>query len=202
MNLLRRKWLLMALFGFLAAASTATLWAQENTETREEKKMEGGGEPDFAWHLVNTAIFAIGIGFALVKLGPSFFNARSADIQKAIRDATGLKMEAEFRSSEMDRKMATLPQEVEKMREQSRQEMEREHARRRAETAQELKNIEARLAADVDGMRAEGAMQIRRRATQAAVERAEQRLKEQPSSESDPALVGDFVRLVQRGRAQ
>ncbi len=98
-------------------------------------------ESEMKWHVINTAIFAAGLGFAIWKLAPAFFNARSADIQKAIREATGLKMQADLRYSEMDRKMATLAEEVKRMREQSRIEMEREHGRRQGETADELEHI-------------------------------------------------------------
>ena len=196
-----RGWLPLALYAGMLSLSATALLGQLNTETKQEQRVEGGTEPGFAWHVINTAIFAIGIGYALVKWGPSFFNARSADIQKAIRDATGLKMEAEFRSSEIDRKMATLPQEVERMREQSRQEMEREHERTKANTVQELQHIDSTVSADIDGMRAEGAAQLRMRATRAAIGLAEKRLKERASSgEADPSLLGDFVRLVERGR--
>ncbi len=80
------------------------------------------------WKIINTALFVIGLGWFLWKYGPAFFNARSADIQKAIKDATGLKLEADFRYSEIDRKMATLADEVRRMREQASRELEREHA--------------------------------------------------------------------------
>ena len=161
--------------------------------------MEGGTEPDFGLHLLNTGIFAAALGYALWKLGPKFFNARSEDIQKAIKDATGLKMEADFRSSEIDRKMATLPDAVNKMRAQARQEMEREHQRRQAETAEELKRIDHTVAADIDGMRAEGQAQIRRRATHAALWLAEKRLREGLAGQTDDAHLGDFIHLVEQG---
>ena len=86
------------------------------------------------WKIANTLIFAIGLGYLIAKYAPAFFNARSGEIQKAIQDATGLKIEAEFRSSEIDRKMAGLAEEVKKLRQQYADELEREHERFRHET--------------------------------------------------------------------
>jgi len=91
---------------------------QANVQPRESEKGENENA-DAKWHLINTALFAIGLGWAIWKMAPSFFNARSADIQRAITEATGLKMQADLRYSEIDRKMATLPDEVKRMKEQS-----------------------------------------------------------------------------------
>src|ERR1700756_2411018 len=71
------------------------------------------------WKLINSAIFAVLLGWFLWKYAPRFFNARSADIQRAIKEATGLKLDADYRYSEIDRKMALLGEEVQKMREQA-----------------------------------------------------------------------------------
>ena len=201
-KLFRRRWLSASLFGLLLTLSATALFAQENTETREEKRVEGGAEPDFGLHLLNTGIFAVALGYALWKLGPKFFNARSADIQKAIKDATGLKMDADFRSSEIDRKMATLPDEVNRMREQARREMEREHQRRQAETEEAIKRIEHTVEANIEGMRAEGRAHIRRRATRAALALAERRLRERAVGPMGDADLKDFIHLVEQGAAE
>ena len=93
------------------------------------------------WKIINFALFLIGLGYLLWKFAPRFFNARSADIQKAIQDATGLRIQAEFRYSEIDRKMATLPAEVKRLREEASAQMERAHQRRLHETASEIAHI-------------------------------------------------------------
>ena len=77
------------------------------------------------WKLINSAIFAVLLGWFLWKYAPRFFNARSADIQRAIKEATGLKLDADYRYSEIDRKMALLGEEVQKMREHARMEVPR-----------------------------------------------------------------------------
>jgi F0F1-type ATP synthase membrane subunit b/b' len=152
------------------------------------------------WKVANTLIFAAALGYLIAKTAPRFFNARSAEIQKAIQDATGLKIEAEFRSSEIDRKMATLAAEVNKLREQSAAEMEREHARMRKDTAVEIEHIHRNVAAEIEAFRFGAIRQVREHTAQLALELAERRLASQLSSGDQEEMVRDFVHLVERGR--
>ncbi|MGC2657087.1 MAG: ATP synthase F0 subunit B [Bryobacteraceae bacterium] len=154
------------------------------------------------YKIINTAIFAAGLGYLIYKYAPRFFNARSADIQKAIKDATGLKIEAEFRSSEIDRKMATLADEVKSMREQSNAAMEREHDRLRRDTQDERRRMAEHVEAELQALRAESEHRIRRNTANLALQRAEEQLRSQvgAGSSSEQDLLQDFVRLVESGR--
>ena len=181
-----------ALFLFVGAHSSLHAQTASQRDVAEQ-------ESELKWHIINSAIFAACLGFAIWKLAPAFFNARSADIQKAIKDATGLKMQADFRYSEIDRKMATLPEEVKRMREQSRIEMEREHERRRQESAEELEHINKNITAEIQALRSEATDQIRQRTAQLALRLAERQLRDTgPSSNSQ--LFQDFLHLVERGK--
>jgi len=155
---------------------------------------------EFIWKVLNFAIFAGGIGYAIVKFGPSFFNARSADIQKAIKDATGLKMDADLRYSEIDRKMANLSSEVGKLRAESQAEMRREHERMSAQTQEEIAYIQKSALSQIDALRTEGAVTLRVHATQQALALAEARLRERFAAADQKDLFGDFVKLVERGK--
>lgn len=152
------------------------------------------------WKIINTALFVIGLGYLIAKFAPRFFNARSADIQKAIQDATGLRIEAEFRYSEIDRKMATLADEIKRMREQAAIEMERAHQRFRHETELEIEHIHANTRAEIDALRQEGADQVRRHTAQLALDSAERRLRDRLASQDSTPLIDDFIRLVERGK--
>jgi F-type H+-transporting ATPase subunit b len=155
---------------------------------------------DLIWKILNFVIFAGGIGYAIVKFAPSFFNARSADIQKAIKDATGLKMNADLRYSEIDRKMANLASEVGKLRAESQAEMRREHERMSAQTQEEIAYIQKSALSQIDALRTEGAVTLRVHATQQALAIAEARLRERFAAADQKDLFGDFVRLVERGK--
>lgn len=183
----------------LFAALLLVLGAHSVGAQTASQKDAAEQEGEFKWHLINSVIFAAGLGFALWKYAPAFFNARSTDIQKAIREATGLKMQADLRYSEIDRKMATLGEEVKQMREQARSQMEREHQRRQEETAGELAHINSSVAAEIGALRAEAAHQIRQRTAQLALRQAERRLQETAASSND-VLFQDFIHLVERGK--
>ncbi len=150
--------------------------------------------------IVNTVLFAIGLGYLVWKYAPAFFNARSADIQKAIQDAMGLKIEAEFRYSEIDRKMATLAEEVKKLRAQSAAEMEREHERLRHETEIEIGHIHHNVLAEIEAFRMEGTRQVSRHTAELALTLAERQLQNRFASGEPDEILQDFVHLVERGR--
>ena len=152
------------------------------------------------WSLINFAIFAGLFGWGLKKLAPSFFNARSTDIQKAIQDATGLKIEADFRYSEIDKRMANLPAEVEKLKAESRSNMQRVHERLLTETREEEEHIRASTAAEIEALRGEGVQQVRFTAAQRAFSMAEKRLMERFAASDSDDMLHDFADLVERGK--
>jgi F-type H+-transporting ATPase subunit b len=152
------------------------------------------------WKIINFAIFIIALGYAFIKLAPRFFNARSADIQKAIKNATGLKMDADFRYSEIDRKMANLAAEVERLRAESKAEMQREHERFRRETTEEVERIRHHATADIDALRAEGAGHVRQHTAQLAFALAERRLRDRFAASEPEDMLRDFANLVAGGK--
>ena len=152
------------------------------------------------WKIINTAIFVAGLAWFLAKYSPRFFNARSADIQKAIKDATGLKIEADFRYSEIDKKMASLPQEVERLKAEGRAEMDREHDRIRRETEAEVERIRANADNEIDALRKDATGRVQLHTAQLALGLAERRLQDRFSQGEPGDLIDDFIRLVERGK--
>ena len=151
------------------------------------------------WKIVNFVLFLIGLGWLISKYAPRFFNARGADIQRAIQEATGLRMEAELRHSEIDRKMATLPDEIKKLREQAAIEIQHAHERVLHETGLEIAHIQRNAQNEVEALRQEGALQVRRHTAQLALASAESRLRDRFAHEDQTPLIDDFIRLVERG---
>jgi F-type H+-transporting ATPase subunit b len=195
--LIRRRFLPFVLLCGLAMTTASAAFAQGPAakDVAEEQK-------EFNLHLANSILFAIGFGYLLWRIAPAFFNARSADIQKAIKDATGLKIQADFRYSEIDRKMATLPQEVERMRAEARAAMEREHERIRRETDEELEHILRKVAFEADAFRKEATRRVRLHTSLLALNAAERRLRDQSDSLSSGEFVDDFIHLVEEGKTR
>jgi F-type H+-transporting ATPase subunit b len=171
--------------------------AQESQHGDEAAATDSSG----MWKVINTALFAALVAWFLVKNGPRFFNARSADIQKAIQDATGLKIEADFRYSEIDKKMATLADEVARIREQSRGEMDREHERFRSQTEQEIARIRQSGLNEIDALRQEAANRVQLHTAELALDLAERRLQERFERGEQDGLVGELIRLIERGKS-
>jgi len=167
----------------------------------ETAKPEAAHEEDIMiWKIANFLIFAGGIGFLLYKFAPSFFESRSADIQQAIQEATGLKLTADLRYSEIDRKMANLSGEVGKLRAEAQMEMEREHERMIAQTKEEIVHIQKSTAAEIEALRGEGAERLRVYATHQALALAEARLRDRFAATDQKDLVNEFLTLVERGK--
>ena len=171
-----------------------------NPEKAAEDNPETGVDKDLVFKWINFAIFAGGLGYFIVTKGPAFFNARSADIQKAIKDATGLKMEADFRSSEIDRKMATLGAEVEKLRGESKTEMEREHQRILRETAAGVQRLQQHVVVEVASLEHNARLELRRHTSELAVSMAASRLRDQLTGDDQSRLIGFFADVVERGK--
>jgi F-type H+-transporting ATPase subunit b len=147
--------------------------------------------------IANFLIFAAGLGYYLFRNAPRFFNARSSDIRKAIEEATGLKLEADYRYSEIDRKMASLAEEVRRIRQEAQRELEREHARFRQESQAEIEHIHHNVLNEIDALRKQGVNQVRRHAAQLALGIAERRLTERFRGPESDDTIHDFVNLVQ-----
>ena len=192
---MRKFALLCAILVGFSISTAPRLYAQEPAQA-EHSDAEGDS---MKWKLINTGIFALLVGYAAIVYGPRFFQARSLDIQKAIKDATGLKIEADFRHSEIDKKMSNLSGEVARMKGEAAAEIEREHQRLLKETAQEVDHIGRNTEAEIDAMRAGGSLQVKHHTAQLALALAERRLQAHFSQANSRNSVGEFVSLVGSG---
>jgi F0F1-type ATP synthase membrane subunit b/b' len=196
---MRKQILLCSLVAGLCLMNTPGLLAQAagSSEAAAGKAAPADEESGLEmWKMINSGIFALLLGFAIYKYAPGFYNARSLDIQKAIKDATGLKIEADFRYSAVDRKMANLAREVERMKAEAALEMEREHQRLKEETAAEIEHIGRNTDYEIDSLRAEGALQVKRHTAQQAFALAERRLQAHFSQHDTQNNVREFVNMV------
>ncbi len=190
-----RKFLLLLTFSIsLLLAATPRAFAQESSSQKEADVDQEGDL--LKWKLINTGIFAIIVGCAVLAMAPKFFQARSLEIQKAIKDATGLKIEADFRYSEIDKKMSNLSGEVARMKAEAAAEIEREHQRMKQETAQETEHLSRNADYEIEFLRAEGALQVKRHTAQLAFALAERRLQAHYTQNDTKNNVGEFVSLV------
>jgi F-type H+-transporting ATPase subunit b len=190
---------LLAPIAVCSQESPAAAQKAENPETEAQHNPETGVGQDLLFKWINFGIFAGVLGYFIVKKGPAFFNARTAEIQKAIKDATGLKLEADFRSSEIDRKMATLGAAVQKLRDESKLEMEREHERILRETEAGVQRLQQHFTLEVASLQQNARTELRRHTSELAISMAASRLRDQLTGDDQGRLIGLFADAVHRG---
>ncbi|HEX6546801.1 MAG TPA: ATP synthase F0 subunit B, partial [Bryobacteraceae bacterium] len=152
------------------------------------------------WKWANFALLAAGLGYLFVKKAPAFFNARTEEIQKAIKDAMGLRMDADFRSSEIDKRMATLAEEVQKLRAAAKADMEHEGRRIEAETRDALQRIHEHTLREIESLHQQAALAVREHAVRLATELAVTELRERPGQIDQNELIRAFSEDVLRER--
>ncbi len=103
-------------------------------------------------------------------------------------------------TAEVDRKLASLGEEVKKMREQARVEWEREHDRLRQEADSDIEHIHHNVAAEIEAFRLEGSRNLKRHTARLALELAERRLRNRFAEGEPDDLLQNFIHLVERGK--
>jgi F-type H+-transporting ATPase subunit b len=196
---MRKHILLLVCLVGIGLAGTPQLSAQESGG-QAEARADADGDA-MKWKLINTGIFALLVGYGVMMLAPKFFQARSFEIQKAIKDATGLKIEADFRYSEIDKKMSNLSGEVARMKAEAAAEIEREQQRMKQETAQEIEHLGRNTDYEIEFLRSEGALQVKRHTAQLALALAERRLQSHFAQNDGQNGIREFVTLVGSGRS-
>jgi F0F1-type ATP synthase membrane subunit b/b' len=190
-----------SLFAVLFCVSLAIPTFARNESEKAVSAEESRSDSLMTWKWANFALLMAGLGYLIAKQAPAFFNQRSEDIQKAIKDATGLKVEAEFRASEIDRKMATLSGEINKLREEAKIEMEREGGRIQAETQAALKRIQDHTENEIEALRRQAQTQFRQRTVRIAYDLAVAQLRERPQHADQSTLIRSFTSKLQKGEA-
>jgi F0F1-type ATP synthase membrane subunit b/b' len=190
-----RRWLWIGLFAVvtLAPAYSAQIAKSEKLEEAETEKLAG-------WKWINFALLVAGLGYFFVKKAPAFFNARTEEIQKAIKDATGLKMDADFRSSEIDKRMATLAEEVQKLRAAAKADMEHEGQRIETETLATLQRIHEHTLREIESLNQQAALAVREHAVRLATELAVTELRERPGQIDQNELIRGFSEDILKER--
>lgn len=181
---------LLFLSGSLYAAAQES---QSQQQTDETAALDRVGK----WKIINTAIFVAGMAWLIAKYAPSFFNARSSEIQKAIQDATGLKIQADFRYSEIDKKMANLAGEINKIRAEADLEMEREHKRIQHQTELEVERIHHSAPNEIEALRQEAAENLQLQTARLALDLAEQRLQQRFAAGDPGNPVDNLLKLIE-----
>ena len=184
-----RRWLLPVA---LLLCASATLPALAQTETKPETAAESKGDPWLVWKAANFVILVGLLGYMIKKRGGAFFENRTRQIQASMREAEQANREAQERIVLMERRLAGLGDEIEKLRSNMRHEMAAEGERIRLETERHIHRIQAQAEQEIESMTKRARRELKMYAAGLALESAEQQLTSRISNDIDGRLVSSF----------
>jgi F-type H+-transporting ATPase subunit b len=193
----------MMKFLLLTAAFACALAAQEpsrdhtinpNPSANIEKEAAAEhSDPMLKWKWINFAMLAGVLGYMIGKTAPSFFKGRTASIQRAIHEATKLREQAEARARDMEQRLASLGQEIEKLRREAKEAMANEGERIRQETAHQIARVQQTAEQEIASHAKHVTQELKAYSAKLAVDLAEQRIRGQMSGDTQTELVNRFL---------
>jgi len=151
------------------------------------------------WKAVN---FVILMGLLLYfswKPAAKYFRSRTEGIRKGIVDAGKMKEEAEARAAEMERRLATLDDEIARLRESAREEMAREEARLKEASEKAVARMRSNTEYEIASVAKHARNELREYAADLALKLARTKIRDRMSPEVSSRLVDSFVTDLGRG---
>ncbi len=177
----------------------AACWLALLSPVRAAEEAAGAGHSnEMLWRVVNFAILAGGLGYLVKKNAGPFFASRSEQITRELHEARQVTEQSERRARAMEERFARLDHEIQEMRHQAKSEMAAEHARLARETEQALRKVAAQAEQDMAAAAKSARLELRAYAAALAVGLAEKRIAERLTPQNQQALVGAFVRGLER----
>ena len=173
----------------------------EASEQTTHAKGEGGNLGSSIWAWANFAILAGVLGYVISKKGGPWFASRSQSIRQGIAEAEDIRAKAEASAAEVDRRLASLETEIEKLRANARQEQAAEAERIRAQSAADLSRIRETATREIESASKGARLELKRYAAQLAVDLAEQKIRRQMTPQLQSTLVENFARDLEHPAA-
>lgn len=175
-------------------------------ERAQEATHEEGGETTMPyevwWKWANLAVLVGVLWFLLHKPIGTFFESRTAEIQKGIRDAAQVRADAEARAAEIESKISNLSGEIERIRAAAKAEIATEGARIQTETEAQLTKIQAQAEAEIASATKQASVELKAHAAQLALQIAENQIRQKLDPRLQEDLANVFVNdLRQEGSA-
>lgn len=179
-----------------AVASSPAHEGQSHAESAAQPG-EGHGEQampyEIWWKWANFAILAGVLGWLIARNAGPFFRSRTEAIQSGIREAALAREEAEKRAAGIESRVANLSAEVEDLRRQSREEINREGERVRAETEVQIRKIQAQAEAEIASAAKHASQELKAYSAQLALGMAEQQIRNRMTPQAQDQLTDTFV---------
>ncbi|MBI3682003.1 MAG: hypothetical protein HY235_16595 [Acidobacteria bacterium] len=156
---------------------------------------EGGphSEPSIWWKWANFALLAGGLGYLISRHAGPFFSSRTAAIRSGLADAAAVSQQADARVAGIERRLANLGAEIERLRAESREEMSAEIQRIRAETARLAARTQASAESEIASIVKLARRELKAHSAALAVQLAEVQIRERLSGVAQEGLIRQFV---------
>ncbi len=168
---------------------------QHETEAQRVAESRGVTEhgPNVFWGWLNFIVLAGGLGYLIKKNAGPYFAQRSREIRKGIADAEAARAASDAQVAEVDRRLANLQGEIERLQRDAQQEAATEAERVRKEAAAEMAKIQTHFAEEMAAASKSATLELRRYAAELALHLAEQKIAARVTPQSQERLVGNFV---------
>ncbi len=183
---------------FLTLTFAALLMAAALEAAGQPKNPEEESDRLLPWKVANFALLAGGLGYVIYKKGGPFFAARTESIRRGLDDAARASREAQERYAEMERRLAGLGAEIEKMKTKTLDEAGAEAERMRAESERALQKIREQTEQEIAAGGKAARQELRAYAADLAVSLAERRIRERLTPDSESALLGAMLKDLER----
>lgn len=159
---------------------------------------DGGGGMDLFWRVLNVALLLLVLYVTARKPIQGFFRDRRDRIQGEVETAARLRKEAEERNARIQRQLAELDGELERIRRSARERAENEHDRILSDARASADRIreDARIAIEQELRRARE--ELRREAADLSVEIASGLLRDEITENDQQRLLDEFIDEVER----
>ena len=190
---MKRLAIVILIGGWSLAAFAQTQHKPDAAERAEEKPSQGEHGELEAWKLANFLLLAGGLGYLVKKNAGPFFEARNRKIHQDMLDAKVLRLEAEKRAADVDRRLANLETEIAALRAESQAEAKAETERSMKRTAGEIAKIQAHAEREIASAGKAARMDLKRYSAELAVQLAEQKIAARMTGDAQDNLVNGFV---------
>ena len=183
----------------IAFTALALQAVQAHAQAVAETPASGAGhtaqhaDPWVWWKLANFIILIAVLWWLLRKSAPAFFESRSKQIAADLADSARARQEAEQRVAGMERRIAGLNAELERLRTEMRAEMAAEGERIRKDTEAHIDRMQRQAEQEIENMTKTARRDLRLFSAKLALDSAASQIKSRMSGDVEHRLVSTFV---------
>jgi F-type H+-transporting ATPase subunit b len=174
----------------LAAALSAAEEAKPHGEA-------GAVREDF-WKVANFVLLAGALGYVIYKKGGPFFAGRTEALRRNLEEAARMNRDAEARYAEVERRLAGLGAEIERLKMAAREESEAEGRRVREEIQQGLSRVREQTGLEIVAAAKAAQQELRVYAADLAVSLAERRIRDRVTPDSEGVRLHAMIEDLER----